>query len=352
MTARTAGAHAPVRRRVPARRRGGASCPRPARSAAGRPDGSVTGRSTATRIVRRPGRHRDRGQQPRRHAQRRRRPRTSAAARRSTSPGTAPSRPAASSATRTPRDGRNQEYPFVLLQCRGVDTTATVPEGPGRGSRPETCWTQTSAERYLAAASHTPSWRFDAYARPSDRGAVVGAPDPLPEACAAWPQPLTARWLPFRAAGGEVYYGGPDPGVGCTPLAPESDSAEAGGLPSNTTYGITGTDGHGEADFAVWTAAENASLGCSADRRLLAGRRADRRRQLRRLGHQAAGAAQTTKAGVPLDRDAADHGRRRPAARPAPTCPASRGRARRPTRPCAATCGGRRPTGATGSRSR
>ena len=158
-------------------------------------------------------------------------------------------------------DGRNQEYPFVLLQCRGVD--GTVPDGQVAVT-PETCWTQTAAERYLAAASHTPSWRMDAYAPAEDRAAVVGAPVPVPDACADLSQPLTARWLPFRAAGGAVYYGGPDPNAGCTPLAPESDSAEAGGLPSNTTYGITGANGHGEADFAVWTAAENASLGCSA----------------------------------------------------------------------------------------
>ena len=161
-------------------------------------------------------------------------------------------------------DGRLQEYPFVLLQCRGVDTAGEVPAGQVRLG-PETCWTQTSAERYLATASHTPAWRFDAYAAEGDRQPVVGAPDPLPEECAGLSQPLTARWLPFRAAGGEVYYGGPDPGVGCIALAPESDSAEGEGLPSNTTYGITGTDGRGETDFAVWTAAENASLGCTSD---------------------------------------------------------------------------------------
>ena len=62
-------------------------------------------------------------------------------------------------------DGRNQEYPFVLLQCRGTVTTVS----------PETCWTQTSPERYIGGASHTPSWRFDAYATEADRKAVVGA---------------------------------------------------------------------------------------------------------------------------------------------------------------------------------
>ncbi|WP_244931304.1 hypothetical protein [Nocardioides sp. W7] len=160
-------------------------------------------------------------------------------------------------------EGRNQEYPFVLLQCRGLDITGTVPQGQDRLT-PETCWTQTAAERYLAAASQLPSWRFDAFAPAAERAAVVGQPDPLPTACAGLSDPLTARWLPFRAAGGEVYYGGPDPAEGCMALPPESDSAESGGVPSNTTYGITGTDGRGEADFAVWTGAENASLGCSA----------------------------------------------------------------------------------------
>lgn len=197
-------------------------------------------------------------------------------------------------------EARNQEYPFVLLQCRGVDTDGRVEKGQVQLS-PETCWTQTSPERYLAAASHTPSWRFDAYAEAADREAVVGRPDPLPEECAAVSEPLTARWLPFRAAGGEVYHGGPDPSVGCTPLAPESDSAESGGLPSNTTYGITGTDGRGETDFAVWTASENASLGCSptVDCALVAvpivGVSCDV------WGHELpAGTVQSTKTGTPL----------------------------------------------------
>lgn len=160
-------------------------------------------------------------------------------------------------------DGRNQEYPFVLLQCRGVDTTGTVPKGQERLTQ-ETCWTQTSVERYVSAASQTPSWRFDADAAAEEREPVVGEPESLPAECAEVSEPPTAHWLPFRAAGGTVYYGGPDPGVGCTPTPPESDDAEAGGLPSNTTYGITGVDGTGQSDFAVWTAAENASLGCSA----------------------------------------------------------------------------------------
>ncbi|KRC56650.1 MULTISPECIES: hypothetical protein [unclassified Nocardioides] len=160
-------------------------------------------------------------------------------------------------------DARNQEYPFVLLQCRGVDTDSVAPKGQVKLS-PETCWTQTAPERYLAAASNTPSWRFDAWAQAKDRQAVVGPPADLPAACSSVSRLTTERWLPFKAAGGTTYYGGPDPGTGCMPLPPESDDAESGGLPSNTTYGITGKDGKGSVDFAVWTKAENASLGCSA----------------------------------------------------------------------------------------
>jgi hypothetical protein len=197
-------------------------------------------------------------------------------------------------------DARNQEYPFVLLQCRGVDTSGAVPTGQDRLT-PETCWTQTSPERYLAAASHTPSWRFDQYAEPADRAAVTGAPAEKPDACAKISEPLSARWLPFRAADGTTYYGGPDPASGCMKMAPESNNAEGGGLPGNTTYGITGTDGKGETDFAVWTEAENASLGCSATVSCalvavpIVGVSCDS------FGHTLpAGTALTTKAGVPL----------------------------------------------------
>ena len=34
-------------------------------------------------------------------------------------------------------------------------------------------------------------------------------------------------------------------------------------MPSNETFGVTARNGEGSAKFDVWTAAENASLGCS-----------------------------------------------------------------------------------------
>jgi hypothetical protein len=159
--------------------------------------------------------------------------------------------------------GRLQEYPFVLLECRGVDRAGDLAAGQERLT-PETCWTQTAAERYFPDDGlGVPPWRSDRYAAADDRDAIVGAPAIRPPSC---PRrlPPAERWLPLRAADGSVYYGGPSPGLGCISTAPESDESGAGGLPTNTVYGITGRDGRGSAQFAVWTKDENATLGCSA----------------------------------------------------------------------------------------
>lgn len=148
-------------------------------------------------------------------------------------------------------DGSEQEYPFVLMECRGTATTV----------RPETCWTQTSAERVQTAGTVTsaPVWRADGAAKSADRAAQVDQPPGnRPATCAVQ---RFERWLPLVAASGTTYYGG---GVGCYDLAPEGSDEPTTGVPDNTTYGITGTDGKGTAQFAVWTADENATLGCSS----------------------------------------------------------------------------------------
>jgi hypothetical protein len=152
-------------------------------------------------------------------------------------------------------DGANEEYPFVLLECRGVDS----PSAGSNRLRPETCWTQTWAERFQRDNSTGyPAWRSDRYATAGQRGALVEAPAPRPAAC--FRPALAERWVPFIARGGTVYPGG---SVGCAGMAPESSNVGGAGIPSNATYGVTGTDGTGSADFDVWTVDENASLGCS-----------------------------------------------------------------------------------------
>ncbi len=77
--------------------------------------------------------------------------------------------------------------------------------------------------------------------------------------CKFLPAP-TQHWVPFIAADGRVYNDGP---AGCAGQPPESQSVGGSALPSNETFGVTGLDGRGTADFDIWTSAENASLGCT-----------------------------------------------------------------------------------------
>lgn len=153
--------------------------------------------------------------------------------------------------------GVKEEYPFVLLECRGV-------ENPTAGQEqlsPETCWTSTAAERLVQVAGTAwPAWRSDRYATAAERAQYALQPSPRPADCYV----LTAaeRWQPFRSASGKVYQGGD---AACGGQAPEAGATVSGGMPSNTTYGVTRADGTGRAGFVVWTAQENASLGCSYD---------------------------------------------------------------------------------------
>jgi hypothetical protein len=150
-------------------------------------------------------------------------------------------------------DAIQEEYPVVLLQCRGK---------PGSGKdavTPSTCWTQTSPERFQQSyASSFPVWRVDRYATRAQRAAVANAPQNRPAACFA-PAPAE-YWVPFKAASGKTYWGGSG---GCAGMAPEAANVGGLAMPSNTTYGVTQLNGTGSAEFNVWTAESNASLGCS-----------------------------------------------------------------------------------------
>lgn len=155
--------------------------------------------------------------------------------------------------------GANQEYPFVLLQCRGVDSTTVA---VAKRIRPETCWTQTWAERYRSDnETGYPAWRSDAFAPAAERGESVDAPAAADRPSRCGRPALAERWLPMVAANGTSYAGGTG---GCAGQAPESSNIDSSGFPSNATYGITGLDGRGSTQFSVWTDQENASLGCTS----------------------------------------------------------------------------------------
>jgi hypothetical protein len=153
---------------------------------------------------------------------------------------------------------QNEEYPFVLLECRGTDSTS-VPAAQQHS--PETCWTQTWSERYQdSLGTAYPPYRLDQDATPSPQPAIVGAPSTLPASCQYDESAPVQHWVPFIAADGTTFLEG---NAGCGGEAPESDDVGGAAMPSNETFGVTGTDGSGTANFDVWTSTQNQSLGCS-----------------------------------------------------------------------------------------
>lgn len=157
--------------------------------------------------------------------------------------------------------GAAEEYPMVLMECRGVDdsTVATAQQISRK-----TCWTEYDGERVnLSTATAFPPWRLDRYADAADRAALVNQPNPLPTPCfgsSAW---TAAYTVPLVGADGTTYNQ-----YACNGMrAPEQLSrvgTNTQGVPDNTTFGVTQPDGTGSAKFDVWTDQTNATLGCSS----------------------------------------------------------------------------------------
>lgn len=152
-------------------------------------------------------------------------------------------------------DARQAEYPFVVMECRGVDST-TVPLA--QQLRPETCWTGTTRERDLNDGNFAfPPWRVDRYESAADRKQYVGLPNPLPS---CYDQGAVARRaLHFVDVKGKDYSNGD---ASCPDAPPESATSVNSNQPPNTTYANTGLNGKGTTKFTIWTSEDNASLGC------------------------------------------------------------------------------------------
>jgi hypothetical protein len=161
--------------------------------------------------------------------------------------------------------GQNEEYPMVLLECRGSGT------GPNQAT-PETCWTQDWGSRYQDSFTNNadgswPSYRLDHNAA-TPGAADVGVPTSLPpgsfgncqsEETGAFAAPVQ-YWVPWIGADGTVYDGGLGGACG---EPPEATNIGGTALPSNETYGVSKADGSGNTEFDVFNASENATLGCS-----------------------------------------------------------------------------------------
>jgi hypothetical protein len=151
--------------------------------------------------------------------------------------------------------GLAQEYPVVIMQCRGVDDP-----GPGEEQlRPETCWTASVAQRSQITRGNAEStWRHDLDADEADKVRVSGL-DPLPsaEVCpSADLGDFSTRLTPFVAASGRTF-----PACQSDQMPPEA--AVGAAFPPAELAAFTDLEGNGEVQFEVRSDVENESLGCN-----------------------------------------------------------------------------------------
>jgi hypothetical protein len=153
-------------------------------------------------------------------------------------------------------NGLQQEYPVVIMECRGLDD----PHLPAsKQISPDTCWTGSVAERsQVTRAGSDASWTHDLYATPEDKAALSGiTPFPDTTTCPTAQIPgYFTHLTPFRDTKGKVF-----PACDAAHMPPEA--AVGAAFPPNEIAAFTDQNGKGSVQFEVRTDVENASLGCS-----------------------------------------------------------------------------------------
>lgn len=153
-------------------------------------------------------------------------------------------------------NGLNQEYPVVILQCRGLDDPSLPVK---RQLRPETCWTGSVAQRSQVTRSDSEaSWLHDLDATPEQKARISGMdPFPTSEVCpTADIPPYSTRLTPFVARNGTTY-------AACDADNMPPEAAVGAAFPPAEIAAFTDLDGRGEVQFEVRSDIENESLGCN-----------------------------------------------------------------------------------------
>lgn len=149
-------------------------------------------------------------------------------------------------------NGLQQEYPVVILQCRGVDD----PKLPAaKQISPSTCWTSTRTQRSQSLSPSAAVWTHDLYASDADRQPKSGM-DPFPAEACNDVSMFDSHITPFVAASGKVF-------TSCNADTMAPEAAVGSSFPPAEQAAYTGTDGKGQTDFEVRSTVENESLGCS-----------------------------------------------------------------------------------------
>lgn len=151
--------------------------------------------------------------------------------------------------------GLQQEYPVVILQCRGTDDASLPPE---EQVRPETCWTGTVSQRsQITRSDGEASWIHDAAADPAAKARLSGM-EPFPsDQCPDVDAPdLYTHLTPFVAASGKTY-------VACDSEHMPPEAAVGAAFPPAEIAAYTDEQGSGSVQFEVRSDVENESLGCN-----------------------------------------------------------------------------------------
>ncbi|MCO7240876.1 hypothetical protein [Aeromicrobium sp. CnD17-E] len=150
-------------------------------------------------------------------------------------------------------NGMDQEYPVVVLQCRGRDD-ASLPAA--QRVRPETCWTSTVQQRsQLQVPDAAAIWRSDRYADDAARSALSGVRS-LPASCGGAAAGTSTHVTPFVSAKGQTF-------ASCSSDTLPPEAAVDASFPPAEQAAFTTVDGKGDIQFEVRSSIENESLGCN-----------------------------------------------------------------------------------------
>lgn len=152
--------------------------------------------------------------------------------------------------------GIQQEYPVVIMQCRGVDDAGAPLE---KQIRPETCWTSSVVQRsQINKDLHEATWTRDLYAGAEDTQRQSGM-EPFPglDTCKdVAPDYYFTHLTPFVSKKGIVY-----PACDAAHMPPEA--AVDAAFPPNEIAAFSDDTGAGSVEFEVRSDVENESLGCN-----------------------------------------------------------------------------------------
>jgi hypothetical protein len=149
-------------------------------------------------------------------------------------------------------NGLKQEYPMVIMQCRGRDDPS-LPKA--QQLDPTTCWTSTRQQRSQSVSSSDAVWQHDLYADDAAKEQKTGL-KPIPDECKDVTS-FSTHLTPFVTAAGKTF-------SACSSDTMPPEAAVGASFPPAEVAAFTDLGGKGSVNYEVRSATENESLGCTS----------------------------------------------------------------------------------------